>query len=326
MQNTDAEPFGQDSGESTRLEGGGESLFELCHGLGDVGICGMKRLRIGLGIQVFVVEHLGAFNAVVLGQRAQIHVILGEKCGVVAIGVKDTDQTKSDEVEQVPAEERAVRHEAFPFMPFHHASGQANGVQSLDIRILRNDVRHHTVGILLDEEADDGETPKEQEHVFHKHGPCHARPFARVNGVEEATCRKLVIGTSFQQHTCHDDAVCFLNEQPDENVDGQREYYRHGDGDAAVMGDGINGVGHGDHHRAGCKRVEQGRDYSAATAERGIGIVVDDLLLVLLDLFTGIVFIAYGKILQYVIHVVGLRGILRLRGADRNVGADRERR
>lgn len=161
--------------------------------------------------------------------------------------------------------------------------------------------------------------------------PCAA--ICACEWVEEATCRKLVIGTSFQQHTCHDDAVCFLNEPPDENVDGQREYYRHGDGDAAVMGDGINGVGHGDHHRAGCKRVEQGRDYSAATAERGIGIVVDDLLLVLLDLFTGIVFIAYGKVLQYVIHVVqyvihvvGLRGILRLRGADRNVGADRERR
>ena len=126
MQNTDAEPFGQDSGESTRLGRGGEPLFDLCHGLGDVGICGMKRLRIGLGIQVFVVEHLGAFNAVVLGQRAQIHVILGEKCGVVAIGVKDTDQTKSDEVEQIPAKKRAVRHEAFPFMPFHHMSGQAN--------------------------------------------------------------------------------------------------------------------------------------------------------------------------------------------------------
>ena len=70
--------------------------------------------------------------------------------------------------------------------------------------------------------------------------PCAA--ICACEWVEEATCRKLVIGTSFQQHTCHDDAVCFLNEQPDENVDGQREYYRHGDGDAAVMGDGINGV------------------------------------------------------------------------------------
>ena len=301
-------------------------LFQLCYGLGDIGVRGMERLRVGLEVQVFVVEHLTACNAGSLGHRTHVHIVFREECGIVAIGIEDAAQAEGDKVEQVPAEERAVRHEAFPFMPFHHASGQANGVQSLDIRILRNDVRHHTVGILLDEEADDGETPKEQEHVFRKHGPCHARPFARVNGVEEATCRKLVIGTSFQQHTCHDDAVCFLNEQPDENVDGQREYYRHGDGDAAVMGDGINGVGHGDHHRAGCKRVEQGRDYSAATADRGLGMVVADLLLVLLDLFTGIVFIAYGKILQYVIHVVGLRGILRLRGADRNVGADRERR
>ena len=68
-----------------------------------------------------------------------------------------------------------------------------------------------------------------------------------MNGVEEATCRKLIIETSLQQHTCHDDAVCFSNEQPDENVDDQREDYQHGNGDAAIMGDGINGIGHGNH-------------------------------------------------------------------------------
>ena len=250
MQNTDAEPFGQDSGESTRLGGGGESLFELCHGLGDVGICGMKRLRIGLGIQVFVVEHLGAFNAVVLGQRAQIHVILGEKCGVVSIGVKDTDQTKSDEVEQIPAKKRAVRHEAFPFMPFHHMSGQANSVQGFDVWILRNDIRHHTVGILFDEETDDGKAPKEQEHVFHEHGPGYPKPCVRVDGVKEARCRQFVVGSSFQQHAHHDDAIRFLNEQPDENIDGKRKNDWNRNGDSAVMDDGIDGIDNGNHQRS----------------------------------------------------------------------------
>ena len=156
MQNTDAEPFGQDSGESTRLGRGEEPLFDLCHGLGDIGIRGMKRLWIGLEVQVFVVEHLAACNAGSLGHRTYVHIVFHEERGIVAIEIEDTAQAEGDEVEQIPAEERAVRHEAFPFMPFHHVSGQTNSVQSLDIRILCDDVRHHTVGVLLDEVADDG--------------------------------------------------------------------------------------------------------------------------------------------------------------------------
>lgn len=135
-------------------------------------------------------------------------------------------------------------------MPFHHMSGQANSVQGFDVWILRNDIRHHTVGILFDEETDDGKAPKEQERVFHEHGPGYPKPCVRVDGVKEARCRQFVVGSSFQQHAHHDDAIRFLNEQPDENIDGKRKNDWNRNGDSAVMDDGIDGIDNGNHQRS----------------------------------------------------------------------------
>lgn len=67
MQNADAKPLRKKSCESMRLGRWNKILFQLCYGLGDIGVRGMERLRVGLEVQVFVVEHLTACNAGSLG-------------------------------------------------------------------------------------------------------------------------------------------------------------------------------------------------------------------------------------------------------------------
>ena len=64
MQNADAKPLRKKSCESMRLGRWNKILFQLCYGLGDIGVRGMERLRVGLEVQVFVVEHMPVVLAI----------------------------------------------------------------------------------------------------------------------------------------------------------------------------------------------------------------------------------------------------------------------
>lgn len=51
MQNADAKPLRKKSCESMRLGRWNKILFQLCYGLGDIGVRGMERLRVGLEVR-----------------------------------------------------------------------------------------------------------------------------------------------------------------------------------------------------------------------------------------------------------------------------------
>ena len=55
--------------------------------------------------------------------------------------------------------ERQVEHKAAPLVPVHHAAGQQDRFRGLQVRVFREKVRHHAIGVILDRKADDGAGP-----------------------------------------------------------------------------------------------------------------------------------------------------------------------
>ena len=244
MQDTHAQPFGQEPDETVRLVHRNKIAGQLLHRFGNITIRGMQCLSGGLAVQVFVAEQLASLQSRILGQSAHMHVIFDEKRRVIAVGIEDAAQAEREQIEQPPAKERQVGHETLPLVTLHHAPGQADGLPCPDIRIFGDDVGHHTVGIRFDERADDGERPQEQEHVLEQHHLRHRQPFARGDRVEETAHGKFVVGPPLKQHAHHDHPVCLLDEQPYEKVNGQGYDDWYGHGDAVIMHDGIGRIGH----------------------------------------------------------------------------------
>ena len=251
MQDTDAKPFRQETGQPLGLRRRSEPAFEIIDGFRHVRIDVADRFRIRLGIQALIAKQIGAIEIGLFRQSPHIHVVFGEERRIVPIGIEDAAQTESDRIKQEPSDECQVGHEAFPLVPLHHAPRQVDGVQCADIRVLGDDVGNHTIGIALDESSDYGERPEEHERGGHEHDPCHAEPFAGVDRVQEPACRKLSVGAALQQHSAHDDFVCLPDEQPYEYVDDHGQYDRDDHRRASVVHDGIDRIEDGYDNRSG---------------------------------------------------------------------------
>ena len=88
--------------------------------------------------------------------------------------IEDFQNAKGEGTEDMPAQEGQLQHKGVPLLPLHHLLTQADGIHGIHIRIIRQDVRHHQIGIAFDNAGDQQQqAPQEGEQIRQKYGGDH---------------------------------------------------------------------------------------------------------------------------------------------------------
>ena len=141
----DAEPVRHPPGKSGGCRHCGTSGIYGGRAPHHIGIRVVQQFGGRLCIQVFVAQPFRSLDPGALGRGTQLHVIFGEECGVIPVGIENRRQSERGDGKQIPSQETQLRHKTLPLVAFHHTSRETDRFVRADVRILSHDVRNQEV-------------------------------------------------------------------------------------------------------------------------------------------------------------------------------------